>query len=137
MAFVLDTNVISELRKGQRCLPSVRRWYESTAVEDIFMSVLVLGEMRHGVELKRRNDPETAHHFERWLREVKVVYKDRILPVTAEICDVWGRIAGATRLPTIDGLIAATALYHDLTVVTRNTADFQRSGVDYLNPFTG
>lgn len=135
MSFVLDTNIISELKKGERCSRPVWNWYDATPVEEIFMSVLVLGEMRQGIEMKRSKDPASARIFEKWLHEVEIVYEDRILPITAEICDVWGRLSIHGRLPAVDGLLAATAIHHRLTLVTRNTRDFQRCGVDYLNPF--
>jgi predicted nucleic acid-binding protein len=136
MPFVLDTNVISELRKGSRqCDDNAWRWYDATPPEEIYLSVLVLGEMRRGVELKRRKDPASARAFEKWLEEVEIVYRDRILSVGREISDFWGRISATAQISTVDGLIAATAAYHSLTVATRNTRDFQRCGVDFINPF--
>jgi predicted nucleic acid-binding protein len=136
MSFVLDTNVVSELRRGRsRCHPKVWQWYDATPLEEIYLSVLVLGEMRRGVEIKLRRDPTTGRTYEKWLREVGLTYRERILPITAEICDNWGRIASHSNIAAIDGLIAATAAHHGLTVATRNTADFQRTGVDYVNPF--
>jgi predicted nucleic acid-binding protein len=91
--------------------------------------------MRRGIELKRRRDPPTAQVYEHWLREVAMIYRNRILEVTDDIADTWGRLAAKVNLPAIDGLLAATAVHHGLTVATRNTADFQRCGVDYVNPF--
>jgi predicted nucleic acid-binding protein len=136
MSFVLDTNIISELRKGRGvCNAYVRRWYDATPAEDLYLSVVVLGEMRRGVEMQRRRDPETARVFERWLNEVRVLFRERTLEVNREIADLWGRLAAATELSVIDGFIAATAAHHGYTVVTRNERDFQRSGVDYINPF--
>ncbi|MCE0522693.1 MAG: type II toxin-antitoxin system VapC family toxin [Methylacidiphilales bacterium] len=136
MPFVLDTNIVSELRKGfGRCHPNVWRWYDATPTDEIYLSVLVLGEMRRGVEMKRKRDPETARIFERWLHEVVLIHRERIMPVTFEICDVWGRLAAGAPISTVDGLIAATAVHRGFTVATRNTADFQRTGVDYINPF--
>ena len=136
MPFILDTNIISELRKGAgRCNPNVWRWYDATPMDEIYLSVLVLGEMRRGVEMKRKRDPETARVFERWLLEVVLIHHERIMPINSEICDVWGRMAAKANISTIDGLIAATAAHRGFTVVTRNTADFQRCGVDYINPF--
>jgi len=135
MGFLLDTNIVSELRKRERCSRSVWNWYDVTPIEDIFMSVLVLGEIRRGVETKRIKDPASARSFEKWLHEIEAIYGERVLPVTAEICDLWGRLSIRSRLPAVDGLLAATALHHELILVTRNTADFQRSGVDFINPF--
>jgi toxin FitB len=136
MPFVLDTNIVSELRGGRsRCHSNVWRWYDATPTEEIYLSVMVLGEIRRGIEMKRRRDPETARVFERWLREIVLVHGQRVLPVTSEISDTWGRIAATANVSTTDGLIAATAAHHGFTVVTRNTIDFQHCGVDYINPF--
>jgi len=135
MGFILDTNIISELRKGARCSRTVWNWYDATPMEEIFMSVLVLGEMRRGVEMKRSKDPATARAFEKWLREVELVYEQRILPITAEICDIWGRLSIRARLPAVDGLLAATALHHQLTLVTRNTRDVASTGVMIVDPW--
>ena len=135
MPYLLDTNIISELRRGERADAKVLAWRRKVAFEETYMSVLVLGEMRCGVESKRRKDPASARAFEKWLNEVEVAYRERILPVSREICDIWGRLGASTKISTVDGLIAATAAHHGLTVATRNTRDFQRCGVDYINPF--
>jgi len=136
MSFVLDTNIVSELRGGRsRCHSKVWSWYEATPPEEIYLSVMVLGEIRRGIEMKRRRDPEAARVFERWLHEVVLIHGERVLPVTSEISDTWGRMAATANVSTTDGLIAATAAHRGFTVVTRNTADFQRCGVDYFNPF--
>ena len=136
MPFLLDTNIISEVRKGSvHCHRNVWRWYDATPIEDLFLSVLVLGEMRKGVEAKRRRDPASARTFERRLREVELEFADRILSVTAEVCDYWGRLNAKVQVPAVDGLLAATAGHHGLTVATRNTVDFQRCRVDFVNPF--
>ena len=129
MGFLLDTNVFSELRKRERCNPRVWRWRQRVALEDIFTSVLVLGELRFGVEKLRPQDPMTAKALEKWLREIEAVFANRILPL------VWGRMSVSSRLPDIDALIAATALHHRLTLVTRNTRDVKRSGADCFDPF--
>ncbi len=135
MAFLLDTNILSELRKERRCAPGVMRWYEATPAESLFTSVLVMGELRLGVEILRKRDAVTARILEKWLLNLEVVYHQRILPITGEITDIWGRLSIDSRLPEIDALLAATALHHGLTLVTRNTRDIARSGVDCLNPF--
>jgi len=136
MAFLLDTNIISELRKGRSdCNARVWSWYEATPLEEIYLSVLVLGEMRKGVEMKRKADPASAAALERWLREVARTHRARVLSISVEISEVWGRMTADSPLPVVDGLLAATARYYGLTVVTRNERDFQRCGVDYINPF--
>jgi toxin FitB len=136
MSFLLDTNLISELRKGSKCNQSVWNWYQAVSMEELFLSVLTPGEIRRGIEMCRLKDAARARVYESWLRGLENGFKERILPVTDEIADLWGRLSVRQPIPIIDGLLAATAQHHGLTVVTRNTADFQRSGVDYLNPFT-
>ena len=135
MGFLLDTNILSELRKERRCAPAVMRWYEATPAEDLFTSVLVLGELRFGIENLRHRDAITARALEKWLREIQTAYAQRVLPISAEISDIWGRISISSRIPDVDALLAATALHHRLTFVTRNTRDVKRSGADCLDPF--
>jgi len=135
MAFLLDTNIVSELRKASRCSPSVRRWYEDVPFEEIFLSVLVFGEIRRGIENIRRRDAAAAGMLERWSRGLRSAHAERVLPVTLEICELWGRLSVLHPIPDVDGLLAATAQHYDLTVATRNTRDFQRCGVDFINPF--
>jgi len=137
MAFLLDTNVISELRKAERCSRSVRRWHDLSQGEEKFLSVVVFGELRSGIERLRPSDPATAHSLEQWMRGLKSSFADRILPVTLEICDQWGYFSAEQNMAPADGLLAATAKCHDLTIVTRNEKHFQRVGVDYFNPFIG
>jgi predicted nucleic acid-binding protein len=133
--FLLDTNVISELHKGEKCSPRVRAWYNRSGDHVLFLSVLILGELRRGIELLRRKDPIAARSLEKRRNELEVDYRDQILPVTAEICDLWGRLSLPAPMPAIDGLLAATALHHKLTLVTRNKRDVARSGADCFNPF--
>jgi predicted nucleic acid-binding protein len=137
MGFLLDTNIISELRKAERCHRSVMRWYEATPMEQLFTSVLVLGELRRGIENLRRRDVVGAGVLEKWHREIEITYEERILPITSPICDIWGRLCLSTPLPAIDALLAATAIHYRLTLVTRNTRDIERSGAACLNPFSG
>lgn len=135
MAFLLDTNVVSELRKRERCNPSVRQWLSAVEADDLYVSVLVVGEIRRGIELLRRRDSRGATALDRWLSELERRYGDRILPVTLEICRIWGGMSLARPLAPIDGLMAATAVHHRMTLVTRNVSDVERSGVDVLDPF--
>lgn len=134
MAFLLDTNLLSELRKGTSCHPAVRAWAESTADQSHFISVLSLGEIRKGIEILRRKSPEQCPAFEAWLARLCAAYENSILPVTDAVADRWGRLNADRSLPVIDGLIAATALEFRLTVVTRNTSVFPE-GVPVVNPW--
>jgi hypothetical protein len=93
--------------------------------------------LRKGVELLRRRDPLSADRLETWLLGLPFVYADRILGVDERITDRWGRLNAPDPLPVVDSLIAATAIVHGLTLVTRNVSDIARSGVVWLNPFTG
>lgn len=135
MAYLLDTCIISELRKP-RCDPGVAIWMAGIHPDEVFLSVLTLGEIRRGIELYRAKDPKAARALERWLLGLEAHYAARILPITSAITDRWGRLCLDQPLPVSDGLIAATGLEHKLTVVTRNVSDFQRSGVATLNPFS-
>jgi len=134
--FLLDTNVASETRKGQRIDPGILAWLESVADADLFLSVLVVGEIRRGVEQARRRDPVKARALEAWLGGLEQKYADRVLPVTTTVVDHWGRLSAIRPISTVDGLLAATALAHDLTFVTRNVSDVAHTGVKLLNPFT-
>ena len=135
MPYLLDTCVISELRKP-RCDPAVSSWMAGVQPDEVFLSVLTLGEIRRGIELHRAKDAKASGALERWLLGLETHYADRILPVTAAIADHWGRLSIQQPLPVSDGLIAATALEHRLTVVTHNNKDFLRSGVNLLDPFS-
>jgi predicted nucleic acid-binding protein len=133
--YLVDTNVISEIRKGARGNPGVVAWYATVTDEDLCLSVLVLGEIRKGVELKRRRDPAQADLLEAWLDQIKIAFGDRALPVDATIIEAWGRMAARRSVPVVDGLLAATAKVHALTLVTRNEADVADLGARILNPF--
>ena len=135
MGFLIDTNVISELRKGKRADANVRQWFEQADEAAIYISALTLGEIRNGVERLRRRDPASADMLETWLREVEVTMAERILPITPAIADCWGRLGVPDPLPVIDSLLAATALTHGLILITRNVADVERTGVKVTNPF--
>jgi toxin FitB len=132
---LLDTNVLSELRKGARCNDTVRQWVQSANERSFFLSVLVLGEIRRGIEKIRTRDVPSALALDQWLTRIKVAYEGRILPVDQTVADVWGRLDATFGLPQVDGMMAATASVHDLVLVTRNTKDFARAGIRVLNPF--
>ena len=135
MSYLIDTNVISELRKGNRCDPAVASWWEKVDEDELWTSALVLGEIRRGIELARRRDPQKAKALEAWLDEVVSGFGDRVLHVDVQVADEWGRMNAIRPLPVIDALIAATARANGLIFVTRNGADVQGVGVDILNPF--
>lgn len=133
--YLLDTNVISELRKGARADPNVTAWLDATDTQELWLSVVVIAELQRGTALVERRDPDQAHQLQTWLEELANDYDDRILPITLEIAVRWGSLGIPDPLPVLDGLIAATALEHDLTVATRNVTDIARSGVLIVNPF--
>jgi predicted nucleic acid-binding protein len=136
LSYLLDTNVISELRKGERADPHVRKWFRELADEEIFLSVLTIGEIRRGIENVRRRDPESAAVLDSWLARLGEAHRDRILPVDRTIAEEWGRMNAPDPLPVVDGLLAATAKVIGLTFVTRNIADVKGSGVDLVDPFS-
>ena len=136
MSFLLDTNVLAEIRKP-RPHPAVAAWYEEAGDDELFLSVLVVGEIQQGVTRLRRKDPRQAAVYEAWLGKLRREFADRVLPVSQDVALAWGRLAAGDPLPVVDGLLAATALVHGLTMVTRNVADFEPTGVALLNPFEG
>ena len=133
---LLDTNVLSELRKEKRCDPGVRQWFEETAAEELFVSVLVLGEIRQGIERIRLRDPAQARALEKWLLWIATEFHDRLLPVDEKVADQWGRLGLQQPVPVLDAFLAATALVHDLTVVSRDEEGFRHTGVPVINPFS-
>jgi toxin FitB len=136
LSYLLDTNVISELRKGERADQSVREWFSELADEEIFLSVLTIGEVRRGIENVRRRDPDSAAALDSWLARLAEAHRDRILPVDRTIAEEWGRMNVPDPLPVVDGLLAATAKVVGLTFATRNVADVEGSGVELVDPFS-
>lgn len=135
MSFLLDTNIISELRKGDRANPSVLTWFDGLAEEEIYLSVLTIGEIRRGIESVRRRDPDSAVALDSWLARLSEEHRDRILPVDRAIAEEWGRMSVPDPLPVIDGLLAATAKVKGLKFATRNVADVESVGVEIVDPF--
>ena len=135
MNYLLDTNVISELRKGPRCDPSLKSWYASIPEKNIYLSVLVVGEIRNGIERLRARDPLQADVLEKWLEAVKEASAGRVLPVDEQISEVWGHLGSVRPLPVVDGLLLATAKAHGMTLVTRDMLDTRNLDVRVLNPF--
>jgi len=136
--YLIDTNVISEGRKGARANAGVRDFFKRVTSNQlrVFLSVVTVGELRRGVELIRhRGDVAQANRLEKWLQLLLRHYEDYILDVDADVAQLWGRLRVPHYENALDKLIAATALIHNLTVVTRNHDDFSKTGVRVLNPF--
>jgi hypothetical protein len=135
LSYLLDTNVISELRKGQRADVNVTAWFADVAEEEIFLSVLTIGEIRRGIENVRRRDPDSAAALDRWLNLLSEAHSDRVVPIDRAIAEEWGRMNVPDPLPVVDGLLAATARVLGLTLVTRNVADVEGTGINLFDPF--
>ena len=136
--YLLDTDVISENRKGDMANPGVRAVFadKSRNSIDVYLSVVTIGEMRRGVErIRHRGDDTQATRLGRWLKLVTTTFAESILPFDEETAHVWGRLRVPNPENPLDKQIAATALIHDLTVVTRNTGHFESTGARLLNPF--
>lgn len=135
MSYLIDTNVVSEVRKGGRCHPHVSAWWHGVAADDLFLSALSVGEIRKGIEQVRPRRPQMAADLERWLEQTVAGFAGRILAVTTDIAEEWGRMSAVRTVAAPDALLAATAIVHGLTLVTRNEADVADLGADILNPF--
>ena len=134
MSFLVDTNVLAEVRKP-KAHPAVVAWYDGVGEDELFLSVLVVGEIQQGVTRLWRRDPRQAAAFDAWLAKLRRQFADRVLPVSQDVALEWGRLSAGDPLPVVDGLLAATAVVHGLTVATRNVDDFERTGVAVFNPF--
>jgi predicted nucleic acid-binding protein len=137
--YLVDIAVISNARKGTRANPGVRRFFRDAATQDIslFLSAVTVGELRQGVEtVRHRGDLAQATRLSRWLGTVTSDYADAILPFDEEIAQIWGKLRVPHAENPLDKQIAATALMYGLTVVTRNAAHYEATGVAVLNPFT-
>jgi hypothetical protein len=134
VSWLVDTNVLSELRKGKRAEEGIKAWFATTVDEDLYTSVLVLGQIRRGIESIRRRDTASAMALDLWLGRLATGFGERILPVDMRVADRWGALNVPDPVPTVDGLLAATALVHDLVLVTRNARDVASTGVQILDP---
>jgi predicted nucleic acid-binding protein len=137
VSWLIDTNVLSEIRKGRRADPGIRAWFTASDDQDLYTSVLVLGEIRRGIESIRRRDRPSALALEHWLVNLAAGFGERILPVDVRVADRWGALNVPDPVPTVDGLLAATALVHDLVLVTRNVRDVSGTGARVLDPSSG
>ena len=134
--YLVDTNIISEARKGKKANPGVQEFFQKTDSTDIYLSVQTIGEIRRGLEnIRHRGDLQQANKLEKWLDLVVVDYADKILNFDEECAQVWGRLMSPHHEHPVDKQIAAIALIHDLTVITRNLDDFRSTGVKVVNPF--
>lgn len=136
--YLVDTDVISEARKGQKANAGVRSFFSGAAKDSsqLYLSAVTVGELRQGVEaVRHRGDTSQAPILERWLTRVVRDYAESILPFDTEIAEIWGRLRVPHPENPLDKQIAATALMYDLTVVTRNSTHFEPTGVRLLNPF--
>ena len=136
MSYLVDTNVLSELRKRDRANPHVVDWFRKRKSDELFLSVLTLGELRRGVERIRRRDPISAASIDTWMRRIQDEFRHRIIEVDQAIAERWGRMGAPDPIPAIDGLIAATALERGLVVVTRNIRHVERTGARHHDPFS-
>ena len=134
VGFLIDTNVISEIRKA-RVDAMVAGFFDGVASQDLFLSVLTIGELRKGAFKKIAIDPVFASRLALWVDELEIMFANRILPIDMDVARIWGEQVVARSLPVIDSLIAATALKHRFTLVTRNVRDVKETGVRLLNPW--
>jgi predicted nucleic acid-binding protein len=132
--FLLDTNVVSDLRRGRKTHAALLDWFQEQAADALYLSVITLGEIRQGIEQVRRRDPQQAQSLNRWLDDLARHYGGRVLPIDPAVADDWGRLRTVRSLPVIDAFLAATARVHGLTLVTRNERDFRGLDVTVLNP---
>ncbi|RJF89438.1 type II toxin-antitoxin system VapC family toxin [Oleomonas cavernae] len=135
MNYLIDTNIISELRKGPAMDPGLAAWYATIDDDALYLSVLVVGEIRRGVERLRPRDAARAQALETWLDAVKLAFAGRILAIDEAVGEVWGQLTTGRSVPAIDGLLAATAKARGMTLVTRNVRDLAGLNVTILNPF--
>jgi toxin FitB len=134
MAFLLDTDILSAIRRKQRDA-NLENWFAQNRTAEIYLSVVTIGEIERGITRQKPVDPEFAHSLTAWLETVITRYGQRILPLTANIARRWGQLSGELGHNGADLMIAATALEHNLMVVTRNTRHFEPAKVALINPF--
>jgi predicted nucleic acid-binding protein len=132
--FLIDTVTLSELRKRERD-PMVVAWFERQRTADLFLSVISIGEIERGIARQRTTDPAFAGALATWLDRVLTLYGERIVPFDLRTARRWGTLSAALGNDSADLMIAATALEHGLTVVTRNARDFEPTGVAVFDPF--
>jgi len=134
MTYLLDTNVVSELHK-RTPNPAVRAWIAAVPDDELYISVLNIGEIRRGVQVARQRDLASAERLHAWLERTIERFADRIVPVVLGDALLWGQFTAGNRIPVDDAMLAAQAAARDWTLVTRNIKDVERTGVRLLNPF--
>lgn len=136
MSVLLDTNVLSELRKGPEAHANVQAWDRANVRNARFTSAIVIAELRRGALARSRKDPQAGAALEAWIGRVISVFGERVLPVDLAVAEIWARLMVPRSRPPMDTLIAATALAHGLTLITRNVSDFKDMGAALLDPWT-
>ena len=134
--FLLDTDVLSALRRRDRH-PEAAQWLASQQTSDLYLSVVTVGEVQRGIVQQEQHNPPFAQDLASWLARVLRWYGDRVLPFDVSTAQRWGRLSASLGHDSVDLMIAATALEHGLTVVTRNVRDFAPTGIQVLNPCGG
>ncbi len=134
LKYLLDTNILSETRKKQ-AEPRVIAFLSAAEPSALYLSVLTLGELRKGVAVKRRSDPDSAKKLADWVDGLEFSFADRILGIDAATASLWGELSAQRARPVVDTLLAATAVVHELTFATRNTSDVEDIEVKLLNPW--
>ncbi len=137
MTYLVDTNVLSEIRKGPRMNAGVAAWFAGVPEDAIYLSVLAIGEIRRGIQILRGRDPRQAAALDRWVSLIVRQHGDRILPIDLQIAEEWGGLISARTASPIDAMMAATARVNNLILVTRNVRHVSWTGVEVLNPFRG
>ena len=134
LQYLLDTNVLSETRRKQAD-ERVISFLSATESSALYISVLTLGELRKGVALRKRSDPDSAKRLAAWVDGLEFSFADRIIGIDAATSRLWGELSAQRPRPVIDTLLAATAIVHELTFVTRNTGDVRDIKLKLLDPW--
>jgi predicted nucleic acid-binding protein len=136
VSYLLDTNVVSELRRGSGANAGVAEWFDGQSARELYLSVVTIGEIRQGIEQIRSRDGRQAVALDKWLTGLIQFYEDRVLYIDGDVAEEWGRLRARRSTPVIDGLLAATARVHDLTLITRNVRDFRGLDMRVVNPWS-
>jgi predicted nucleic acid-binding protein len=134
MRYLLDTNIVSEISK-RTPNSGVLTWFDAAEDTDLSISVITIGEIRKGIEQKRRTDPGRAERLERTLNTIRTDYRGRIIAVSEEVAEEWGRMCMVYPNHPVDNLLSATAKIHGMTLVTRNLRDVEIHDISCFNPF--